>query len=103
MTQNLNYDLAGGAIDFSPFQVLQRKVKIQVYFANMVGTVKLSVKESTEEEGEFIEVEDSPEVVESGTTSFIYTWETALRGTFAKVCISDVAGNGTVQKIVVKV
>ena len=103
MTQNVNYDLNEGAIDFTAFEVLQRKLKIQVYFTDLVGTLKLSVKESTEEDGEFVEVEDSVVEIESGTTSFMYTWETALRGTFAKVCISDVAATGTVEKIVVKV
>ena len=103
MTQNVNYDLAGGAIDFNAFPVLQRKVKIQVYFTDLVGTLKLSIKESTEENGDFVEVKDSPEDIESRSTSFLYTWETALRGTYAKVCVSDVDATGSVEKIVIKV
>lgn len=102
MTQDVNYDIAGGAKAFPAIKVYQESIKAQVYFDNLAGSCKVSVQESTEETGDYATIEDSVVEAVSGTTSVLFTVLNLKRNTYVRVVVSDIVATGIIEKIVVK-
>lgn len=102
MIQNVTYNLDNGDDQFDVFKIYNSSLKIQVYFEDFEGQATISVLESTEENGEFVEVENSSVELAEGTTSHLYTWLNAKRGTFGRVCLSNVEASGMLTRIVIK-
>ncbi len=102
MTQEVNYDLEGGAKEFPAFRLYQDSIKIQVYFEDLDGSCKLSIQESTEETGDYATIEDSIVTAVTGTTSVLFTVLNLKRNTYARVAVSNIEATGIISNIVIK-
>lgn len=102
MIQELNYELSEGSADFPAFRIYSDTLKIQVYFQDITDKLSISVKESTEETGDYVTVEDSQVEIPAGASSHLYTWLNAKRKTWGLVSVSGIAGTGKITRIVIK-